>query len=595
MDNVINPNENINKIVLSSPTKHVSGYDGRLYRRIEIARGEKGFQASMFTAEQVFHKNMDYAELITFLNHMFGKYFTQYNAWDGEHEHFARVTKKGKVLTSKRKTRGGSRPRVDEHFNRQKNHIISGDENIPILGKVTKLRQINRFLELLRDGTKDLTDETVNIIDFGCGKSYLTFLIHHYFTQIRKVKDVHILGFDLKDEIINECNEIAAAYGYGNLSFKTGDIGSLKDAPNETWNKANSFNIVISLHACDTATDHALGFAAAHKADLIMCVPCCEHELSGQYKSNSLKAVGEFGIVRERFSALMTNVIRAKMLAYMGYKVEVIEFTGFEDTAKNLMIRAKTFLSTAEAAEKRGKNLYEILNIMREFSFRPLIVSLMLLNRIEMGAALNKTEFLLLLENREKIAGIVRDKARDLTERRFGNKIFVRGLIEFTNYCVNDCYYCGIRRGNKGLERKRLFFDEIMECCEEGYGLGLRTFVLQGGEDPFYTDESVCEIVSGIKRRFADCAVTLSIGERGKESYRRFKEAGADRYLLRHETANGEHYAKLHPENMTAAARKRCLADLKEIGFQTGAGFMVGSPYQDLRHIAEDLSFLQEL
>ena len=187
-------------------------------------------------------------------------------------------------------------------------------------------------------------------------------------------------------------------------------------------------------------------------------------------------------------------------------------------------------------------------------------------------------------------------EAADIRRREnYGDKVYIRGLIEFTNYCRNNCYYCGIRRDNKKAERYRLTKDEILLCCDEGYRLGFRTFVMQGGEDPYYTDEMICDIVSKIKSRYPDCAVTLSIGEKPRESYQAFFDAGADRYLLRHETADPEHYGKLHPEAMSLENRKECLFDLKEIGYQVGSGFMVGSPYQTTENLISDLRFLQKL
>lgn len=187
------------------------------------------------------------------------------------------------------------------------------------------------------------------------------------------------------------------------------------------------------------------------------------------------------------------------------------------------------------------------------------------------------------------------EKARAITEKRFGGKIFIRGLIEFTNICRNDCLYCGIRCSNGKVGRFRLDHDEIMECCGRGYELGFRTFVLQGGEDPYFDDDRMCRIISDIRNKYADCAITLSIGERSFESYKRMFDAGADRYLLRHETADEEHYRKLHPVEMSFKNRMRCLYDLKEIGYQTGCGFMVGSPYQTAETISEDLLFMKEL
>lgn len=186
-------------------------------------------------------------------------------------------------------------------------------------------------------------------------------------------------------------------------------------------------------------------------------------------------------------------------------------------------------------------------------------------------------------------------KARAVREKIYGKDVYMRGLIEFTNYCKNDCLYCGIRRSAKGAERYRLTEEQIIECCETGYGLGFRTFVLQGGEDGFYTDDKIVGIVSRIKEKFPDCAVTLSIGEKSRESYEKFRKAGADRYLLRHETANAEHYGKLHPKELSLENRMRCLAELKELGFQTGCGFMVGSPYQTAENLAEDLLYIHGL
>lgn len=186
--------------------------------------------------------------------------------------------------------------------------------------------------------------------------------------------------------------------------------------------------------------------------------------------------------------------------------------------------------------------------------------------------------------------------AADAVRRaNYGDKVFIRGLIEFTNYCKNDCYYCGIRRSNTKAVRYRLEKEDIIDCCREGYVLGFRTFVLQGGEDPYFTDNRICGIVSEIKSLFPDCAVTLSVGEKSRQSYLDYYNAGANRYLLRHETADCIHYSKLHPQCMSLDSRKRCLFDLKEIGFQVGSGFMVGSPYQTTENLVKDLRFLQQL
>ena len=187
------------------------------------------------------------------------------------------------------------------------------------------------------------------------------------------------------------------------------------------------------------------------------------------------------------------------------------------------------------------------------------------------------------------------EQAVKIRQQIYGRDIYIRGLVEVSSYCKNNCYYCGIRSGNKKASRYRLTPDEILDCCREGYQLGFRTFVLQGGEDAWYTDEILTAVIQDIKKDFPDCAVTLSLGERSKESYRRLYAAGADRYLLRHETATEEHYRKLHPPNLSLTDRKTCLKDLKETGYQVGAGFMVGSPGQTYAHLAEDLLFLRKL
>lgn len=186
-------------------------------------------------------------------------------------------------------------------------------------------------------------------------------------------------------------------------------------------------------------------------------------------------------------------------------------------------------------------------------------------------------------------------RAREVRERVYGKEVYLRGLIEFTNYCKNDCLYCGIRRSNARAERYRLTAEDILECCARGYELGFRTFVLQGGEDPWFTDERVCSLVAQIRAGWPDCAITLSIGEKSRASYQAYFDAGAERYLLRHETANAAHYRRLHPAEMDGEARKQCLYDLKDIGYQVGCGIMVGSPGQSRDHVVEDLRFMQEL
>ena len=215
-----------------------------------------------------------------------------------------------------------------------------------------------------------------------------------------------------------------------------------------------------------------------------------------------------------------------------------------------------------------------------------------LIDKLEKSHILQRDEFAALLACEEDA---LFERARKIRREVYGDWVYLRGLIEFTSYCKNNCYYCGLRRSNAKAERYRLTGEQILSCCQTGYALGFRTFVLQGGEDPYYTDDILCGVVSAIRAAHPDCAITLSFGERSKESYRRLFDAGAERYLLRQETANDAYYQSLHPSAMSLEKRKKCLWDLKEIGYQVGCGFMVGPPGQTLEHIVDDLLFIKEL
>lgn len=219
-----------------------------------------------------------------------------------------------------------------------------------------------------------------------------------------------------------------------------------------------------------------------------------------------------------------------------------------------------------------------------------------LIDRLEEQGKLQTQEWIRLLSgwNGDDRA-YAAERARAIGDRIYGKQVYVRGLIEFTNYCRNDCFYCGIRKGNRKAQRYRLSEEEILECCSAGYELGFRTFVLQGGEDPWYTVERMCGIIREIKKQYPDCALTLSIGERTAEEYRAYREAGGDRYLLRHETADPQHYTRLHPEDMSYERRIGCLRELKQLGYQTGCGFMVGSPGQTAQTLARDMEFIHSL
>lgn len=219
-----------------------------------------------------------------------------------------------------------------------------------------------------------------------------------------------------------------------------------------------------------------------------------------------------------------------------------------------------------------------------------------LIDKLKSEQMLSKEEFLELLKewNTEEEEYLYA-QARQVREAVYGKDVYLRGLIEFTNYCKNDCYYCGIRKSNGKASRYRLTRQQILDCCDQGYALGFRTFVLQGGEDGYYTDEMICEIVSEIKKRHPDCAITLSIGEKSYDSYKAYYKAGAERYLLRHETADPDHYRILHPESLSLENRKKCLFELKEIGYQVGCGMMIGTPGQRPEDLIEDFYFMKEL
>ena len=218
-----------------------------------------------------------------------------------------------------------------------------------------------------------------------------------------------------------------------------------------------------------------------------------------------------------------------------------------------------------------------------------------LINKLYENNDLNKEELLHIIKsfNNEDLFYLM-EKAVLTRNKYYGNKVYFRGLIELTNCCKNDCYYCGIRRSNLNSSRYRLELEDILDSCQRGYDIGYRTFVIQGGEDNYFTDEKLVDIIASIKSTYPDCAITLSLGEKSKESYKKFFDAGADRYLLRHESATESHYSKLHPNNLTLSNRINCLKDLKDIGYQVGAGFMVDSPYQTNKNLVNDLLFLKE-
>lgn len=367
-------NQDIYKIILSAPVKG----NPQGYTRGEIVSDGVHFQASLYTATQVFHTNLAPQQVEAFVHDLLGTTFMQYTAWDNQFEHQAKVTKKGKLLTNTKASK--SPPAKVASFNKAKNHIIQEGEPIPALvdmgiftkdykiitSQYDKLQQINRFIELLADETKAV-NQPINIVDFGCGKSYLTFLVYHYFAHIRKL-DVNICGLDLKADVIKNCIAAAAKYGYTNLKFNLGDIKSQAAPPVATWGAPGTCNIVISLHACDTATDHAIYNAINWGADLIYAAPCCQHELRKQITAKNIFT--SYGIIEERMAALATDAIRAKLLEHVGYKAQIIEFTSMEHTPKNLLIRARK-------GSKNPKALGDVEAVMGEYGFMPTLYGLL--------------------------------------------------------------------------------------------------------------------------------------------------------------------------------------------------------------------------
>ena len=326
------------KIIISKPEKKTAEY-----RKIVVEKKESYFQAAAYTEKQVFHENIAPEALEEYLFSTVAGMYLQVNAWEDEAEHMLLISKKGKVTYQCKKT-AGKASKGDNSHNREKKYILEeGKVVAPLVdmgiftaqGKVVrsmydKFRQINRFLEMIEDAVEDYPYQRLNIIDFGCGKSYLTFILYYYFTEIKK-REVQIVGLDLKADVIKKCNAAAEKYGYGNLRFEVGDInGYQADFP---------VDMVVTLHACDTATDYALYHAVCWNAKMIFSVPCCQHELNRTMENPLLKPVFQYGIIKERMAALYTDALRAQILESRGYRTQILEFIDMEHTPKNLLIR----------------------------------------------------------------------------------------------------------------------------------------------------------------------------------------------------------------------------------------------------------------
>ena len=359
------------RIVLSKPGKAVE------YRRVNVFKKAGSYQIEKLTAKQAFHENVNKDVLADRIAQWLSGAFRQLNGFGNGTEYIFLVSKKGKVTFKQKKS--ALAPKMQPEHNRKKRYLLEEGEAIPPLvdmgvftaeGKVVsamydKFRQINRFLEIIDDAVRTLPPGALNIIDFGCGKSYLTFVLYYYLT-VKCRLTVQMVGLDLKAGVIEKCGQTAKKYGYTGLRFELGDINGYQ-APFEV-------DMVVSLHACDTATDYALYNAIEWGAKLIFSVPCCQHELNGQMESSAFSLMTRYGIIKERFAALTTDAIRANLLEYCGYKTQVLEFVDLSHTPKNLLIRA---------VKKGGKDpahcrkmLEEVQRMMQEYGLTPTLYQL---------------------------------------------------------------------------------------------------------------------------------------------------------------------------------------------------------------------------
>lgn len=364
-------NENAYKCVISNPVT------GAEYRKIELNRMEGQWYLEKYTEKQVFHEKKTHEEAKAFLADVFGGSFKNVNIWGDDYEYTLRLSKKGKLMAGKQRVQKQQAPKVRVSHNREKNYILPQGTRIePLIdmgvftkdGKIVnsmydKYRQINRFIEIVDDEVKNLPDKKLTIIDFGCGKSYLTFILYYYFTEIKKA-DVEMIGLDLKEDVIEKCNETAKKYGYDGLHFEVGDIGK--------YQNSGDIDVVISLHACDTATDFALYNAICWNAKMIFSVPCCQHEINNQIKSEQFSLLTRYGIVKERFSALLTDSIRCNLLEVCGYRTQMVEFVAFEHTPKNIMIRA-----VRKSGKGSPEKMAEVDSVLNEFHLEPTLYKLL--------------------------------------------------------------------------------------------------------------------------------------------------------------------------------------------------------------------------
>ena len=361
------------RMILSKPDKSAE------YKKIVVTHKGENYQIEKFTERQAFHENVEKEALTERLITYLMKEYRQLNGFGEGIESIFLVSKKGKLTFKQKKT--ANAPKADTSHNRKKQYLLEEGEVIPPLvdmgvftaeGKIVasmydKFRQINRFIEIIYDYIRTLNVDKLNIIDFGCGKSYLTFILYYYLTE-KKNLSVEMIGLDLKKDVIEKCNRAAEKYGYKGLRFELGDING--------YTAPFAVDMVVTLHACDTATDFALYNAITWNAKLIFSVPCCQHELNKQMESEQFALMTRYGIIQERFAALATDAIRANLLEYRGYKTQVMEFVDLSHTPKNLLVRGIKKHSNTAAHKK--KVLEEVERMMEEYHLEPTLYKLLI-------------------------------------------------------------------------------------------------------------------------------------------------------------------------------------------------------------------------
>ena len=367
---------NVQKLVISKPASKQSEF-----KKITVNLMPKFYQIAKYTEKQVFHENITADKIEKRCFEIMDGSFQQLNAWSDEKEAYITVSKKGKVFYKEKKLSSSVTCPAKVEHNRKKQYLLPEGETIEPLvdmgiftkeGKVVqsmydKYKQINRFIEIIDDSIRQQDYKKLNIIDFGCGKSYLTFIVYYYLTEIKKI-DATIIGLDLKKDVIEKCNKAAEKYGYKNLRFELGDINGYK-CPFDV-------DMVITLHACDTATDFALYNAINWNAKMIFSVPCCQHELNSQIETDNLSILTRYGIIQERFAALLTDSIRGNLLEYCGYKTQLLEFIDFAHTPKNILIRATLKQNPTKASKEKA--LCEVQKAIEEFNVNPTLYKLLI-------------------------------------------------------------------------------------------------------------------------------------------------------------------------------------------------------------------------